>query len=105
MPDVSIPIHQTVVEGRLYLQKYPNAVELNSSLSGTSTRNSLHSSSAYSRHSLEKKSTTQTPFQCSVLQRASYVCFCGPQPNTILRCEITDTQGDSDVIFFHIYAS
>jgi len=76
MPDVSIPIHQTVVEGRLYLQKYPNAVELNSSLSGTSTRNSLHSSSAYSRHSLEKKSTTQTPFQCSVLQRASYsVCL------------------------------
>jgi len=35
-----------------YLQKCWNAVELNSSLNGTSARNSLHSSSAFSRHSL-----------------------------------------------------
>ena len=43
-----------------YLQKCSNAVELNSSLSGGSARNALHSSSAFSWHTLGKKSITQT---------------------------------------------
>jgi len=43
-----------------YLQKPSNAVELNCSLSGGSARNSLHPSSAFSVHSLEKKSIAQT---------------------------------------------
>jgi len=51
---------------RDYLQKCWNAVELNSSLNGTSARNSLHSTSAFSRQSFGKMSITQTPI---------YVCL------------------------------
>jgi len=43
-----------------YLQKCSNAVELNSSLNGTSVRNSVHFSSAFSRHSSGNMSITQT---------------------------------------------
>ena len=47
-----------------YLQKCSNAVELNSSLNGTSARNSLHSASAFSRHSSGNMSVTQTLYMC-----------------------------------------
>jgi len=55
-----------------YLQKCSNAVELNSSLNGTSARNSLHSSSAFSWHSSENMSITQTLHMC-VFQLCSHL--------------------------------